>query len=87
MGHETEWFSGDSVEKAHVRCYWRRIGFAVFAALAAALLLFPLLTGCASAEPEKRVCFVQRLGMTEEGLTVVAQLCMTPEAFAETQKR
>lgn len=54
--------------------------------LAAALVA--LATGCAStpSAPEVRVCFMKMLGATEQGHSGVAQHCMTPEAFAETQK-
>lgn len=49
------------------------------------VLLAFLLGGCAAAEPAK-VCYLKALGATEDGFTVVAQQCMTPEAFAESQK-
>lgn len=85
MGSETEWFEAkDRVQ--YERCYWRRVGFAVFFAIAMGLILLPLLSGCASAEPENRICFMQFLGKTESGWTVAATQCMTPEAFAESQK-
>ena len=43
----TEWFEGRSVdEQKHERCFWRRVGFVIFAALALAMLLAPL-GGCA----------------------------------------
>ena len=45
---DKEWFQGEVVEDwQYERCYWRRVGFAVFAALAAVMLLLPL-GGCSS---------------------------------------
>lgn len=87
MANETDWFQGASLDKAHQRCFWRRIGFGVFFAIAAALLLFPLLTGCATTEPENRICFMKSIGATEDDWAVVASRCMTPGAFQESQKR
>jgi hypothetical protein len=53
-----------------------------------ALLLiggFLFLQGCATTK-EEEVCFVQFLGQVNGGVSVVRQLCMTPEAFAEINK-
>ena len=80
MSQETEWFIE---EEKFTHCYWRRIGFLVFFVLALAIILAPL-AGCATAEPQ--VCFVKPMGATEDGSWVVAQMCMTPEAFAASQK-
>lgn len=41
--------------------------------------------GCASTE-ETKVCFMKPFGLTEQGYTVAAVQCMTPEAFADSQK-
>lgn len=85
-----DWFEGRrwslfrTDEDAMERCYWRRVGFVIFAAIALALILSPL-GGCSTA-PVQQVCFVKRLGNTEAGMVVVAQTCMSPEQFAETQK-
>jgi hypothetical protein len=43
------------------------------------------LMGCATNDA-MNVCFVKMMGHTEDGLTVIAQHCMSPEAFAESQK-
>lgn len=52
-----------------------------------AILLMAGLSGCASSpSPRSEVCFLRILGSTENGMPVVAQTCMTPEAFAESQK-
>jgi hypothetical protein len=51
-----------------------------------ALLLVLLLAGCATGTEEPKVCLLRMLGLTEGGFSVVAQQCMTPEAFAESQK-
>jgi hypothetical protein len=77
------------MDRKQERCYWRRVGFGLFFAIAAALLLIPMLSGCATTgteQPEQRVCYVQFLGKTENGWTVIAQQCVTPEAFAAAQK-
>lgn len=87
MAYETNWFEDQSVEKAHQRCFWRRIGFGIFFAIAAALLLFPMLTGCAAGKDDPKVCFIQLMGQSEEGYTVIAQQCMSPEQFTEMQKK
>jgi hypothetical protein len=55
------------------------------AAVAVGCLLVGL-SGCASTESGPRVCYVKPMGATEDGSWVVAQMCMTPEAFAESQK-
>lgn len=81
MAHETEWFHGNSVD-------WEPVVIAAgrLSKYAALILLLLLIVGCAATEPEARICFVQLVGQTEQGLTVIAQQCMTPEAFAESQK-
>ena len=48
-----------------------------------ATLLSLLLVGCAS---DPQICFVKPMGQTEDGLIVIAQHCMSHEAFAESQK-
>ena len=70
------------------RCFWRKVGFAVFIGISLALLLGPLY-GCATTKEETadvRVCAFQLLGQTGSGLPVVKMQCVTPEAFAESQK-
>lgn len=52
--------------------------------LLAAMLLFAC-TACASTE-ETKVCFMKPFGMTDQGYTVAAVQCMSPEAFEESQK-
>lgn len=86
--YETEWFEGRRLEKLHERCFWRRIGFSIFLALAAALLLFPMMTGCSSQpqDEEPQICFMKSLGRTPDGMFVVAQKCMTQDDFKESQK-
>ena len=52
-------------------------------------LIFVLaaLSGCASSpSPRSEVCFLRLLGTTDDGLSVVRSVCMTPEQFAESQK-
>ena len=46
--------------------------------------LLPL-AGC-STEAESKVCFMQLMGHTDSGLSVVRQACFTEEQFAEMQK-
>lgn len=73
-------------EEQQQRCYWRRVGFGLFFAMVLVLILVPLLAGCASTE-EPKICYMQVLGRTEEGYTVVAQQCMTQEQFKEIQSK
>lgn len=79
---------GYVAEQKQQRCYWRRVGFSIFLAIAVVVVLVPMLTSCAttSTEPETKICYLQVIGKTSEGYTVVAQQCLTPEAFAESQK-
>lgn len=87
MSEDTNWFAGVNDDQ-YERCYWRRIGFIIFATLALALIFAPLM-GCATKEtPANRteVCFMSMMGQTEEGYSVVATHCMTPEAFKAQQK-
>lgn len=78
----TEWFEGHQVDDELERVYWGR----VVTELACAVCLGLLLAGCASPSPRSEVCFLRLLGNTEDGMSVVAQACMTPEEFAESQK-
>jgi hypothetical protein len=78
-----EYFYGQTVpqeDETGRRLYQFRLG-------ALLTILIILLAGCATpAEPETHVCFMKLLGHTEQGYSVVTQQCMTPEAFAESQK-
>lgn len=56
------------------------------ASFVVAIVLVASLTGCASTSGEVRICYVELVGKTETGLFVEAQVCMTPEAYAESQK-
>lgn len=86
MANDSEWFQGNVAEEQHERCYWRRIGFLIFTALALAAIFAPLM-GCATKEgPRQEVCSFQLLGQTSSGLPVVALTCVSPESFAESQK-
>lgn len=56
---------------------WIGIGLALF-----------LIFGCATEEQVRQeVCFERFMGRTDQGDNVVMHACMTPEAFAEAQKR
>ena len=53
------------------------------------IFLLAGLSGCATTKEETadvRVCAFQLLGQTGNGMPVVKMLCVTPEAFAESQK-
>lgn len=78
------WSEWEDEDRRYERCYWRRVGFVIFAAACLAVILLPVM-GCATAR-DAEVCFMRIMGQTEDGTTVVAQQCMTPEAFAESQK-
>lgn len=89
MSRETNWFHdyiGEEEAPAE-RCFWRKVGFAIFIGLALALILGPLY-GCATTkeEPQGQYCFLEAVGRTQGGLYVVKSLCMSPEQFAESQK-
>lgn len=86
---DTDWFA-ERQEDQQERCFRWRVGFAIFAALATALVLIPMLAGCSSVPdihpPDNKICFVQLIGKTEEGWSVLAERCMTPEQFEASQK-
>lgn len=77
-------YEGDD-ERLAERDFWRQVGIRLFVVLALGAILAPLY-GCATTEPEVRVCFMHMMGRTQQGLSVVAQHCMSKEAFEETQK-
>jgi hypothetical protein len=73
-------------DSMHDRCYWRRVGFGLFIAIALAVIFAPLY-GCATEKkPDPQVCYLKLLGNTEEGFSVVLQQCVTPEEFRAAQK-
>ena len=84
---ETNWFEDRSVDEQQLeRCYWRRVGFVIFLAIAFALILGPLM-GCATAEEvTAQVCYMRHIGKTEDGYTIVLQACQSPESFAASQQ-
>lgn len=76
-----------SDEARQQRCFWRRvIGLLLTGAAVVGfgILFIVALSGCSSIE--ERICFMQALGRTEQGHSVVQQICMTPEEFKELQK-
>lgn len=81
---ETDWFA-DSVEpkRKTVLPYWL---------LALIIFCVGLLFGCAPPPKTQEVthplmvCYMKYLGQTDDGLTVVAQQCETPEEFKASQK-
>jgi hypothetical protein len=81
-----EWFEGRSIvpQPINYRPWW----LDVLLGLGCVAIVFAIiggLSGCATSEDAK-VCFMKPIGVTEEGYTVAAVQCMTPEAFAESQK-
>jgi hypothetical protein len=84
--NDTEWFEGQTDERLE-RCYWRRVGFAIFLGICLAIIFAPLY-GCATEKKadDPRVCYLKLLGNTEEGFSVVLQQCVTPEEFRAAQK-
>jgi hypothetical protein len=86
MSQETNWFEQYGLGDAHERCYWRRVAGVIIGAILLALLLGPMF-GCASSpSPRSEVCAMRLLGATQDGVSVVAVQCVTPEQFAESQK-
>lgn len=63
MAQNDDWSEGRSWslfhpdEEAHERCYWRRIGFLLFAAAAAAIILLPMLLGGCAATIERKPAY------------------------------
>ena len=80
MSQDVEWFEGHSVDQDPKTI----LPLPFWAALIAVALV--LLQGCATPQPESRVCFMGMMGRTDGGLSVVKTLCMTEEQFAESQK-
>lgn len=78
----TDWFEGRKVEEEHERAYWGRIVLEISCAVLAGVLL----SGCASTKEETQVCYMQFLGKTGSGLSVVREMCVSEEQFAESQK-
>lgn len=76
----TEWFQGHEVEEKQSTV----LPMPFWLCLVAVALI--LIQGCATTEPESKVCFMQLMGRTQSGLSVVRQACMTEEQFAESQK-
>lgn len=82
---ETEWFEGRIVDE-HSRYYWGRIAMEVACAVCLGVILVPL-SGCATKEgPRSEVCVFRLLGNNQDGMPVVVTTCVSPEAFAESQK-
>ena len=82
---DTEWFQGRQVDE-HDLSYWGRIS-AELACLFLVGVIVAGLQGCATKKEEAtQVCFIQFLGKTDGGLSVVRQACFTEEQFAEMQK-
>lgn len=79
------WAEYEEEEKPAERCFWREVACALLIGATLAVILGPMV-GCATMEPESRVCFMKLMGRTEGGLSVVATHCMTQEQFAESQK-
>jgi hypothetical protein len=53
MSADQEWFEGRSTDdEQHERCYWRRVGFAIFLGIALALVSVPLYAQTFSATNE-----------------------------------
>ena len=80
-----EWFEGRSVDELHQRCYTRRVGFVIFLALAAALILGPMLAGCSSA-PVMSVCELKYLGKSDKGNPLFLSACESPDKFVADNK-
>jgi len=79
-----EWFEGRSVDEPESR--FTVLPALFWIALIATALLF--LQGCATAKegPREEVCFLQLIGRTQDGLSVVKSMCVTEEQFIEAQK-
>jgi hypothetical protein len=82
MASDSEWFQGhvvqDDCETIMPMPFW--------ALILGALIV--CLQGCATTKegPRNEVCMFRLLGNTSDGMPVVATTCVSPEAFAESQK-
>ena len=83
MSQETEWFEGKRYQRPIILPLICWIGFVL-----GLIFLLAGLSGCATTTegPRQEVCMFQLLGQTSNGMPVVALSCVTPEAFAESQK-
>ena len=95
MSQDTEWFSG-CTQNAN-DCTQKRntiLPLILWAGVVACVLFIAFgLSGCASepkevpkSGPRVEVCYLQLLGQTEDGMSVVAQQCVTPAEFTASQK-
>jgi hypothetical protein len=82
MSQEKEYFAGRTADESDAGLTILPLPF--WAALFAAFLV--VISGCASTARDAEVCYIKPMGNTEEGLIVVLQQCITPEAFEEAQK-
>lgn len=85
MSQETEWFEG---KREHPRPIILPLICWIGVVLVVIFLLAGL-SGCATTKEETadvRVCAFQLIGQTGSGLPVVKMQCVSPEAFAESQK-
>lgn len=63
------------------------ISLFIWLGIVAALgMLIVGLSGCAREETVSQVCYMRQLGRTSEGDAVVATVCQSPQAFADSQK-
>ena len=84
MSQETEWFEGKRYQRPIILPLLCWIGVVLVV-----IFLLAGLSGCATTKEETadvRVCAFQLLGQTGSGMPVVKMMCVTPEAFAESQK-
>lgn len=83
--YDSEWFQGRSVDE-HEVAYWGRVITEIACAVIAGIILGGI-SGCATKEEAQlQYCFLEYVGETDGGLSVVKSICLSPEAFAESQK-
>lgn len=87
---DTEYFEGRSAEDRQPRT-WKEIAWEIFCTACWGAFIgcvLATLPGCAMTKegPRVEVCRFQLLGQTSDGMPVVATTCVSPEAFAESQK-
>ena len=84
MSEEKDWFAGRTGDDPRERCFWRRVGAAVFLGLVLALFV-GLLHGCAAPVPycEK---YQAMLGSDQNGQPVLAMSMDQVETLGKVMK-
>ena len=83
MSNDKEWFDGRSLDEQLERCYWRRVGAAVFLGLVLALFV-GLTQGCAPVPYCEK--YQAMVGQDQDGQPVIAMTMAEVEKLANVMK-